>query len=125
MTIYNLYIFDRNGTCLAYQAWNRKKESNMSQDEVSEVFITRFAGLTRKISSLFCSFYIQEFKLMYGMLYSIKSFVNRMSPFDWYPFCWDAMKYALLFIEELGNPREKIERVVSLARVSRRFIQSK
>lgn len=44
------------GTCLYHRDWQRKKYSNLPLDE--------------------------EYKLMYGMLFSMKSFITRMSPVD-------------------------------------------
>ncbi|CAF1063731.1 unnamed protein product [Adineta steineri] len=56
MVVYNLYIFNRNGQCLFYREWLRRRPGTMTQDE--------------------------EFKLMNGFMHSIKSFVQRLSPQD-------------------------------------------
>ncbi|XP_053825567.1 trafficking protein particle complex subunit 1, partial [Vidua macroura] len=56
MTIHNLYIFERGGRCLFYSEWHRRRSPGLAQD--------------------------QEFQLMFGMLFSLRSFVAKMSPTD-------------------------------------------
>lgn len=95
MTIYNMYIFDKFGTLLYYGEWNRVKQSGITREEVRR-FSTR--TVVRSFP-LYC--YLQEAKLMYGMLFSIKSFVSRISPTD--PkegfHYYKTNKYALHYLE--------------------------
>ncbi|CAD5228877.1 unnamed protein product [Bursaphelenchus okinawaensis] len=53
MTIYNLYLFNKSGQCIVYKEWKREKSSDMSKEE--------------------------EFKLVYGMLLSLRSFSTKLS----------------------------------------------
>ncbi|XP_067619593.1 trafficking protein particle complex subunit 1 isoform X2 [Eurosta solidaginis] len=63
------------GTMLYYAEWNRTKKSGVSREE--------------------------EAKLTYGMLFSIKSFVSKISPYD--PregfLCYKTNRYALHYLE--------------------------
>ncbi|GMT34966.1 hypothetical protein PFISCL1PPCAC_26263, partial [Pristionchus fissidentatus] len=56
MTIYNLYIFNKEGTCIYYREWKREKQSGLPKSE--------------------------EYKLMFGMLISLRSFAERLSTKD-------------------------------------------
>uniref|UniRef100_A0A914ZDK6 Trafficking protein particle complex subunit n=1 Tax=Parascaris univalens TaxID=6257 RepID=A0A914ZDK6_PARUN len=53
MTIFNFYLFNRDGCCISYKEWKREKQAGMSKDE--------------------------EFKLMHGMLISLRSFASKLS----------------------------------------------
>mmetsp|Transcript_31329 Transcript_31329/g.82107 ORF Transcript_31329/g.82107 Transcript_31329/m.82107 type:complete len:141 (-) Transcript_31329:132-554(-) len=52
--IFNFYLFDRKGSCLYHQEWKRLSSNRRSEDGNA--------------------------KLMFGMLYSLKDFVKRISP---------------------------------------------
>lgn len=83
--IYKLFIFDRTGMCLFYRAWAKKPSSPKAIE--------------------------QEQKLVYGLLYSVKDFVNKMSPqaessaesSSWYSYT--TSDYKLHYFETLSGLR--------------------
>lgn len=99
MTIYNMYIFDKYGTLMYYGEWNRVKQSGITREEVSNLYC--LLKTLSKISPKSIAAYLQEAKLMYGMLFSLKSFVSKISPTDTkdgFHF-YKTNKYALHYLE--------------------------
>lgn len=108
MTVHNLYLFDRNGVCLHYNEWHRKKQAGIPKEEVTRgphaAWVTSHLQIyspspalplqilarshpypaTFNNRELTLPLFFQEYKLMYGMLFSIRSFVSKMSPLDMY-----------------------------------------
>ena len=72
MVVHNLYLFDRNGTLLFYHEWLRRKHTSMSK--------VRYQSISKHIVIQWIQ--EEEAKLLYGMLFSMKSFVAKLSPND-------------------------------------------
>ena len=72
MVVHNLYLFDRHGTLLFYHEWLRRKHTSMSKVIRLKFFWLQF----------FQTYQEEEAKLLYGMLFSMKSFVAKLSPHD-------------------------------------------
>jgi trafficking protein particle complex subunit 1 len=98
--IYNLYIFDKYGTLLHYAEWNRIKQCGITRDEVN----TNSQQFPITLSNVL-PLCLQEAKLMYGMLFSIKSFVSKISPYDTKEgfLYYKTNKYALHYLETLSG----------------------
>ena len=58
MTVYDFYLFDRNGNCLYYAEWNRRKQPGISKEEVIRLMIYlffHFSSLSRDLTVLWNS----------------------------------------------------------------------
>ena len=81
--IFNIFIYNRSGTCLYYQEWNKKRkpgsvgssstpaspggaQQNQSQQAFSATSINNAKP--------------EDQKLMFGLLYSMKQFVQNIAP---------------------------------------------
>ena len=56
MTLYNFYLFNPKGECICYKEWRRDNKREITQDG--------------------------EFKLIYGLILSLRSFAQRISTKD-------------------------------------------
>lgn len=83
MTIYNMYIFDRNGTCLFYQEWQRNKSSGMPQEEVEFLLL----HVIYLFSSLTCILFRKCFKMILYSFPRLKGYTKQFTNFQiscWY-----------------------------------------
>ena len=80
MTIYNLYVFDRNGSLLFYHEWVRSVGEIITKEKHKRRTLRcKNCILRRKHTSMSKE---EEAKLLYGMLFSLKSFSAKLSPVD-------------------------------------------
>uniref|UniRef100_A0A914QKV6 Trafficking protein particle complex subunit n=2 Tax=Panagrolaimus TaxID=55784 RepID=A0A914QKV6_9BILA len=56
MTLYNLYVFNSKGECICYKEWKRENKREITQEG--------------------------EYKLIYGLILSLRSFAQRISTKD-------------------------------------------
>ncbi|KAF2077815.1 hypothetical protein CYY_000860 [Polysphondylium violaceum] len=80
--IFNIYIFNKEGVCIYFEEWNKKKGSaNTAEDQ----------------------------KLLFGMLYSLKAFISTSSPKPIDPktgfHCYKTSSYKLHFYETLSGTK--------------------
>lgn len=64
MTIYNLYLFDRDGQLLHYAEWTRKKESGITREEVSQgnfLYLTLLRNAKKNSLAYLISFIYLQF----------------------------------------------------------------
>lgn len=73
--IYNMYIFDRLGTCVHYAEWNRTNASNLPKEEVT-FYSLKFVLSHNKIETTEYSNYPKYSQLKSHLILKSHSYLN-------------------------------------------------